>query len=490
MTERFLDDILFRSGPTDIAVDHTYLIRCLGATGQAIWFGEQQLTLANPIPLITSSTPPTLRLTVRSNPPTLPLVLARWLNKQYHRPAGTIAKLAQLSKSSYHLITPVLYSTIVLGGDHQHECLRIPHAADLLQSMGAPKMAAGAVIAETYFHLDEWSNTIRKLDLLNTTRTIYIDGPLPEALSLDLLAQCHLNIFPRAKCIVFGPNAVESIGSTRIDDFEPVFPDGTPTIQIPSWAARNPLIHSLNERRPVWLSALVAITEPERLYAHFKQVAHQDWREMEHGQYCTCCGFREMIQYLGPPLQWNSLKVFHVYGIVDQHIPIVLTCRHVIHFASHLRHAKPNPGSNSDTTPSTPSLVEVSPNPNGNLDYRGPHWFERILKIASVPVSGRYFLSSTWGSVTHQSTWPDTFTAEAWNIAGHVESDSAPPDHGPALLENYYELASRSLRDRYSLMGVRIDDTPNAGRDVTVSMELKKCEGVCECGEDHSPRLA
>jgi hypothetical protein len=181
------------------------------------------LTLANPIPIITPSTPSTLRLTVRPVPPTLPLVLARWLNRQYHRPAGTIAKLAQLSKSTYHLITTILYSTIVLGGDHQHHCLQLPHTATLFDTVGGPRMAAGQIMDGTYFDLDNWSNTIRKLDLLHTATIIYMAGPLPVWLSYQLIGCCHMNVFPNAKCIVSGPEAVESIGQTRLDGSESVY---------------------------------------------------------------------------------------------------------------------------------------------------------------------------------------------------------------------------------------------------------------------------
>jgi hypothetical protein len=489
MSERYLDDILSRTGSTNIAVDHTPLIKCLEASGQRIWFGKQMLTLANPIPIITPSTPSTLRLTVRPVPPTLPLVLARWLHKQYHRPAGTIAKLAQLSKSTHHLITPILYSTIVLGGDHRHEILQLPHAPTLFATVGIPRMAAGQLMDGTYFDLDHWSNTIRKLDLLHTVSTIYVAGPIPEFLSLQLISKIHLNVFPKAKCIVLGPDAVESIGSKRLDGLESIHPD-VPPIRIPPWAGNNPLIHSYNDKRPVWLSALIAITAPERLYVHFKQVAYPDWRPLEHGQYCTCCGFREMIEYLGPPHQWNSLKEFHAYGLVDHHPPFVMTCQNVFHFSSHLQNANLEQDTPSTSTHS--SLVEVPPNPKSkeNIVYPGPSWSDRLLELAKVPLSGRYLLSQPWGRAAHNSTWPPNFEAEAWNIAGHLESGTVPTDRSIDTLLDQYADAVQVLRERHRGHGLEIDDIPNGGRNVMVAMMYEKYVGRCACGQDHSPRLA
>jgi hypothetical protein len=246
-------------------------------------------------------------------------LVARWLNQQQPRPAGTIAKLAILSKVQYLKIIPILYSTLVLGGDHQHHCLRLPRAANILDTADTFPMAREAVQDRTFWRVGNiWYNMTRRFYLLSLVKTIYLVGPLPTLLSCDIVAELEVNLFPRAQCIVFGAGVVEAIGA---------IPRNVPGQKLDppySCVSTDEMVNSLNRFRPVWLNALVAITRPRRLHIHYRQADYRDLVTMDHSDdNCYCCSFAYRMYFLGPPYQWATLEVVIVNGIVDQALPVI-----------------------------------------------------------------------------------------------------------------------------------------------------------------------
>ena len=371
-------------------------------------------------PLLRPITSMPIHLTPRK-PYSVPYLVARWLNQQQPRPAGTIAKLAILSKSNYLKIVPILYSTLVLGGDHEHHCLQISYANNIFETIGVFRMARDGVQDGTFFNVDnEWYNTTRRLYILSVVRCIHLDGPLPTQVSCDIVSTLQVNVFSRVLCIVFGPRTVTAIGT---------IPRDTPASHLdPPYTciSKDKNIISLNKHRPVWLNAIVAISRPRRLYVHFHQMDWESYEPRTHDNDCQCCSFADRMWYLGPPYQWQSLEQVQYHGIVDQIFPVILSCRNIYIYSAHLKLSTtfgPD-GRFTISTRNTPrsSLSEMEPGKIFVRKLPGPSWYSRIANSAHIHNTVRQHLAfDRFAKKAYSGQLPQMFEAEIYRMAGHVD---------------------------------------------------------------------
>jgi hypothetical protein len=427
-------------------------------------------------------------------PHSVPYLVACWLNKQESRPAGTIAKLALLSKVQYLKIIPILYSTLVLGGDHQHHCLRLPHAANILDTADTFHMAREAVQDRTFWRVgDIWYNMTRRLYLLSLVKTIYLVGPLPTLLSCDIVAEIDVNLFPRAQCIVFGPGVVDAIGAMPFkvlgQKLDPPY----------SCVSTDGMVKFLNEIRPVWLNALVANTRPRRLHIQYRQDDYRNFVMTEHHNgdgNCNCCSFSFRMKFLGPPHQWASLETIFVHGLVDQRLPVVLNCKNIYIFSSHLirsedLESRTNDGP-STSTPQRKSLVELNRSPGYIVGLAGVSWDWRLGSLAEIMDTCRPFLGHPFTKKMYNGVLPRQFALRFYNVAGHVgfplDTGNIEPVAGQ-VRQMFFEKAEKARQHESSLNPEQKDVIPHHTR-IDIKVTTTKYKNICCRGQDHSSRLS
>jgi hypothetical protein len=422
-------------------------------------------------------------------PYSVPYIVACWLNKQEPRPAGTIAKLAILSKHHYLQIVPILYSTLVLGGDHAHHCLQIPYAASIFDTIGVYRMARDGVQDGTFFNADNhWYNTTRRLYNLSLVRCIDLDGPLPAQVSCDIVSWLQVNVFSRVTCIVFGPKTVDAIGAiprdTPANHFDPAY----------TCISKDKNIISLNKHRPVWLNAIVAISRPRRLYVHFHQMDWEFYEPRTHDDNCACCSFADRMWYLGPPYQWESIEEVQYHGIVDQIFPVILSCRNIYIYSAHLKISTtfgPD-GRFIESTRNTPrsSLSEMEFGTRFVRKLPGPSWYSRIANSAHIYNMVRQHLAfDRFAKKAYNGQLPQSFKAEIYRMAGHVDFRSCrDSNHFRDIIrkrcEAFGKRCEEDLERHESAYPIVKDVLPDS---FPIKLSLRKFKEICICGQDHSP---
>jgi hypothetical protein len=426
-------------------------------------------------------------------PYSVPYLVACWLNKQEPRPAGTIAKLAILSKYQYLKIVPILYSTLVLGGDHEHHCLRIPYAVIILDTADTFPMAREAVQDRTFWRSGNiWYSMTRRLYLLSLAKTIYLVGPPPTLLSCDIVADLDVNLFPRAHCIVFGTGVVEAIGAMPRNvlgqKLDPPY----------SCVSTDEMVNSLNKFRPVWLNALVAITRPRRLHIHYRQWDYREVAKMDHSNECDCCSFAHRMYFLGPPYQWASLEVLIVHGIVDQVLPVILNCKNIYIFSSHLTKSAVTDDPTDDgpptPAPNPASLVEVDPNAEYVLGLPGVSWGYRRGTLGRIMLSLRQVMGhTTFAKKAYNGILPRQFALRFYNVAGHVRfdpDDKEVPTQISLTRESFLEDAEAARRYHISCNPSIKGVIPYRARWIDLKVSTAKYHPKCVEGQDHTSRLS